>query len=80
MPRSGTLLTHVYGSWEALAFSQDGESVCEVSNVVLMWNVLSLDWLVTLYYRIRIRYRQESVSFQEILTLSGVVGSNLATP
>jgi len=40
--------SHVYGSWEALTFGQNGESVGEVSNVVLMWNVLSLDWLVTL--------------------------------
>jgi len=38
----------VYGSWEALALGQNGESVGEISNVVLVRNVLSLDWLVTL--------------------------------
>jgi len=37
----------VDGSRETLAFSQNGESVGEVSDVVLMWHILGLDWSVS---------------------------------
>ena len=70
----------MYGSWESLTLGQNGESVGEVSNVVLMWNVLSLDWLVTLYLKVRIQVVTKKRVEKQILTLSGSVGSNLATP
>ena len=70
----------MYGSWESLTLGQNGESVGEVSNVVLMWNVLSLDWLVTLYLKVRIQVDTKKRVEKQILTLSGSVGSNLATP
>jgi hypothetical protein len=36
------------GTWETLTFGQDGESVGEVSHIVLMRYILGLDWRVSL--------------------------------
>jgi hypothetical protein len=63
------------GTWETLTFGQDGESVGEVGHVVLMRYILGLDWRVSLQKNSRL-----GVSKMKRLTLSGSVGSNLATP
>jgi len=34
-------LTHMNCSWESLAFSQDGESVGQIGDIVFAWNILS---------------------------------------
>ena len=41
-------LTHMHGAWENLAFSENGESVVEVGNVVLCYIFVRENRLVTL--------------------------------
>ena len=35
-------------AWEALALGKDSESVGEVGDIVLVWNINGLNWLVAL--------------------------------
>lgn len=74
--------THMDCSWEGLTLSQDGESVGQIGDVVFAWNILSFQSFETLKMtKIDVRYRNSRVFFQieDILTLSGAVGSALAT-
>ena len=41
-------LTHMNGSWESLTFSQDGESVSQIGDVVFTWDILSFQGFETL--------------------------------
>ena len=70
------------GAWEALALGQDGESVLETGHSVLMGLVKSLNWLVTLIDKIISQNRVFVMIFRMnyVLTVSGMIGSCLATP
>ena len=70
------------GTWEALALGEDSESVLKTGHSVLMWLVKSLDWLVTLINKIIVQNRVSFMIFHSryVLTVSGAIGSCLATP
>ena len=42
------------GTWETLAFCQNGESVWKVSHIVLMRYILGLDWRVSLQNKLKV--------------------------
>ena len=79
---SAIVLTHMNGTWEALALGEDSESVLKTGHCVLMWLVKSLDWLMTLINKIISQNRVSVMNFlsRYVLTLSGETGSCLATP